>query len=187
MVDRSQLFLNADAVSPTPPDTDPLGRSEDSPSSNRSGGASDPELDAVMLGSRVVTAVVAGSLARTGRMVTVLQLRVLVLASTRPGTSATDVAEALGVHLSSASRTVDRLVAAGLLNRRESAEDRRRLDLTPTSEGTRLLHEVMADRRRAFRAYLDRLSPTDRGHLARGMAALAEVADETTGPAPFLF
>jgi DNA-binding MarR family transcriptional regulator len=187
MVDWRQLFRNPDAVSPTPPDADPSGRPDSTPGSNRFGGASDRDLDAVMLGSRVVTAVVAGSLARTGWTVTVPQLRVLVLAATRPGTSATDIAEALAVHLSSASRTVDRLVAAGLLDRRESAEDRRRLDLTPTSEGTRLLHEVMADRRRELRVYLDRMSPADRDHLARGMAALASVADETPGRAPFLF
>jgi DNA-binding MarR family transcriptional regulator len=148
-------------------------------------------LDAVIRGSRVVTAVVAASLEHSGDAVTVLQLRVLVLASTRPGMSATDLAEALGVHVSSASRTVERLVAAGLLHRGESTEDRRRLDLAPTRAGERLLDEVMSDRRTALAALLDRMSPEDRDHLARGMTALADAAGEppgeaTEGPAPLI-
>jgi DNA-binding MarR family transcriptional regulator len=145
----------------------------------------------VLLGTRVVTAVVAGSLARCGDGVTVLQLRVLVLASTRPGLGATDLAGALGVHVSSASRTVDRLVVAGLLQRRESSEDRRRLELVPTPAGERLLDAVMTDRRRELCTLLDRMSPVDRDHLARGMAALAEAAGEPdtgapAGPAPLI-
>ena len=149
--------------------------------------AVDPaELDAVLRGSRVVTAVVAGSLARTDDVVTVLQLRVLVLAATRPGASATDVAEALGVHVSSASRTVERLVAAGLLERRDSPRDRRRLDLAPTPAGERLLDAVMADRRRELDALLARMPEEDRAALARGMAALAAAADEPPGRSPLI-
>jgi DNA-binding MarR family transcriptional regulator len=182
MVDLRQLFPDARSVTPTP--SPPPARPD-------GGGVDDATLEAVLLGTRVVTAVVAASLDRSGEVVTVLQLRVLVLASTRPGLGATDLAEALGVHVSSASRTVDRLVAAGLLERRESAEDRRRLHLAPTPAGARLLDAVMAERRRELAALLGRMSPRDRDHLARGMAALAEAAGEPAamapgGPAPLI-
>ncbi len=182
MVDLQQLFPDARSVSPTP--RTPPARPESS-------GTDDAALEAVLLGTRAVTAVVAASLARSGEVVTVLQLRALVLASTRPGLGATDLAEALGVHVSSASRTADRLVAAGLLERRESAEDRRRLHLAPTPAGARLLDTVMAERRRELGALLRRMSPQDRDHLARGMAALAEAAGEPAtgppeGPAPLI-
>jgi len=169
MVASAQLFPDARPVSPPPPRPEP------------GDGAADG-LEAVLLGTRVVTAVVAASLARSGEAVTVLQLRVLVLASTRPGLGASDVAAALGVHVSSAGRTVDRLVAAGLLERRESAADRRRLHLAPTPAGERLLDDVMTDRRRQLTALLERMSPQDRDHLARGMAALAGAAGEPAVP-----
>ncbi len=173
------------------PDTQPAGPARASDAGESAAGTGLTPLEAVLRGSRVVTAVVAASLEHTGDAVTVLQLRVLVLASTRPGLSATDLAGALGVHVSSASRTVDRLVAAGLLDRRESTEDRRRLDLTPTPAGERLLGEVMSDRRSALASLLARMSPADRDHLARGMAALADAAGEpggepTEGPAPLI-
>ncbi len=171
--------------------TPPARPARTSPAGESSAPERDTALAAVLRGSRVVTAVVAASLEHSGDAVTILQLRVLVLAATRPGLSATDLAEALGVHVSSASRTVDRLVAAGLVDRRESTEDRRRLDLTPTPEGSRLLDEVMADRRSALSELLGRMSPEDRDHLARGMAALADAAGEpggevTEGPAPLI-
>ncbi len=146
----------------------------------------DVDLDAVLRGSRVVTAVIAASLARADDVVTVLQLRVLVLAATRPGTSATDVAEALGVHVSSASRTIDRLVGSGLLERREASDDRRRLDLAPTRDGERLLEKVMADRRGELQRLLSLMGEDDRAALARGMAALAEAAGEPPGPSPLI-
>jgi DNA-binding MarR family transcriptional regulator len=159
---------------------------DESPGDTTSPGVAEDELEAVLRGSRVVTAVLAGSLARAEPSVTVLQLRVLVLAETRPGTTATDVAEATGVHVSSASRTVDRLVASGLLERRESTEDRRRLELVPPAEGGRLLGALMEDRRRELRSPLRAMSAKDRDHLARGMAALAEAAGEPPGPSPLI-
>ncbi|HEX6916783.1 MAG TPA: MarR family transcriptional regulator [Phycicoccus sp.] len=122
------------------------------------------DLDAVLRGSRVMTGVIAASLARADDVVTMLQLRVLVMAATRPGTTATSVAEELGVHVSSASRTVDRLAAAGLVERRESTEDRRR----------------------ALRELMREMSAEDRDHLARGMHALADAAGEPAGPSPLI-
>ena len=144
------------------------------------------DLDVVLRGSRVMTGVIAASLARADDVVTMLQLRVLVMAATRPGTTATSVAEELGVHVSSASRTVDRLAAAGLVERRESAEDRRRLELVPTIGGRELLETLMADRRRALRELMRAMSAEDRHHLARGMRALADAAGEPAGPSPLI-
>jgi DNA-binding MarR family transcriptional regulator len=144
------------------------------------------DLDVVLRGSRVMTSVVAASLARTDDVVTMLQLRVLVLAATRPGTTATSVAEELGVHVSSASRTVDRLAASGFVQRRESTEDRRRLELVPTTEGRELIETLMADRRRALRELMRAMSAEDRAHLARGMRALADAAGEPPGPSPLI-
>ena len=58
-----------------------------------------------------------------------------------------DVAEALAVDPSTASRTVDRAVAAGLLDRTPSERDRRRTSLVLTAQGAAVLDRVTAARR----------------------------------------
>ncbi len=56
----------------------------------------------------------------------------------------TAVAEALAVHPSNASRAVDRLITADLLDRQDAPHDRRSLTLTLTPAGKQLV-----DRQRA--------------------------------------
>jgi DNA-binding MarR family transcriptional regulator len=138
----------------------------------------DSALDSLMGAARVFAGITAGSLAQVGDMVTMPQLRVLVLASTRPGLNNRQVAEALGVHLSNASRTCDRLVQAGLLDRRESAEDRRRVQLSLTDSGHDLLDTVMAYRRTTFRRILQQLSPNEQAALTRALDTFRERAAE---------
>jgi DNA-binding MarR family transcriptional regulator len=85
------------------------------------------DLDALMRASRVIAGVVAESIAQAGDEVTAPQLRTLVLVATRSGVNASAVASALGIHPSNATRMLDRLVQAGLLDRRDSPSDRRRI------------------------------------------------------------
>jgi DNA-binding MarR family transcriptional regulator len=136
----------------------------------------DSALDSLMSAARVMAGITAGSLAQVGERVTMPQLRVLVLASTRPGLNNRDVAEALGVHLSNASRTCDRLVQAGLLSRRESPLDRRRVQLSLTDAGHDLLDTVMAYRRSTFRRVLRQLDENEQGALARALDIFCERA-----------
>ena len=92
--------------------------------------------------SRIFGAITAESVVQVGEGVTLPQLRVLVLASQPGHLNATGVAEALDVHLSSASRICDRLVQAGLLDRRDLPRDRRNVELTLTRAGERLLETL---------------------------------------------
>lgn len=99
----------------------------------------------------------------------------LLLLIARPGRrlNVTDVAEFLGVTRAAASRSVDRLVRRGLIDRTASQEDRRAvvLALTPESEGllarfeevrTRELLRVLGDfppeKMRAVVSLLDELA-----------------------------
>ena len=71
----------------------------------------------------------------------------------------TDVATNLNITPSAASRTVDRLVGAGFLARRENPADRRQKQLTLTDEGLALIREIeglVTDRLRPLLARLDR-------------------------------
>src|SRR5690348_8270443 len=101
----------------------------------------DPRLqaDAVMRAARVLVGVVARSVAEVEHLVSLPQLRVLVLVASRGQLNLGQVAEALGVHPSNATRTVDRLAVAGLLGRAEDPDDRRYLVLELTDAG----HDVV--------------------------------------------
>lgn len=67
-----------------------------------------------------------------------------------PAPGVGEVAEALAVDPSTASRVVERCVEAGLLSRAAHAEDRRRSVLALTPRGAELLDQVTANRRRVI-------------------------------------
>lgn len=132
----------------------------------------------IMRAARVFSAVVASSLAQGGDLLTWPQLRVLVLVATRPNVTTTQIADALDVHLSSASRLCERLVAAGLVERRTSASDRRNLLLSLTPKGSTLVETIMEHRRRAFTSILANMSASDRIALHHCLDIFSEAAGE---------
>jgi DNA-binding MarR family transcriptional regulator len=62
--------------------------------------------------------------------------------STYPRVTVGDVAEAMQMRHHSASLLVDRCVKRGLLDRREDPDDRRRVMLSLTADGQKLLDEI---------------------------------------------
>jgi DNA-binding MarR family transcriptional regulator len=138
----------------------------------------DPDLDAVMRASRVIAGIVAESVAQVGDAITMPQLRALVLVATRSDVNASAVAAALDVHPSNATRLLDRLVQAGLLDRRDAATDRRNVELSLTTEGVNLLDSVMEHRRQAFERILSRMRPAERRRLGTALQAFADAAGE---------
>jgi DNA-binding MarR family transcriptional regulator len=140
------------------------------------------DLDALTRTTRVLTAVLAASLANLDQTVTLPQWRVLVMISTRGALNLSAVAEGLGVNASNASRACDRLVTAGLLAREEDPRDRRHIVLTLTPEGTQVLDRVGGQRGRVLERIVERMDPADQGMLATSLnaflAAAATAADE---------
>src|SRR5690349_8976899 len=106
------------------------------------GGCVDGDIEAVMAAARVLVAVSAQSVAAIEDVVTLPQLRVLVMVASRTAPNLNAVANGLGVHPSNATRAVDRLVAAGLLDRRDDPTDRRNLVLELTESGRELVDHV---------------------------------------------
>lgn len=121
----------------------------------------DPVADALLDATRILVAINIRALAATGDTVTVFQLRVLMLVAGRPAVNVADVAAELGVHRSNATRVVDRLVRAGLLTRVADPGDRRRLLITLTGDGRRLVADVDDHRRAEIAAVLGRI-PSER-------------------------
>jgi len=136
------------------------------------------QVDAVLRASRALVGIAASSIAEVEDMVTVPQLRVLVMVDTRGPMNLAAVAAGLEVNPSNASRTCDRLIKAGLLDRRESSTDRRNVTLTLTPAGRRLVDKMTRHRRDAIDRVLRAMPAAERGRLGVALDAFATAAGE---------
>lgn len=111
---------------------------------------------------------------REGRVegLSVPQFRALLYVRRHPGTDLSSVAEHLGASMPSASELVSRLVRDGLMARTADPASRRRVRLSLSEEGDRLLSEA---RGRTLDWLTLRLSTAPPERLARIEAALREL------------
>jgi len=86
------------------------------------------------------------------------------------------LAELFGFGLPAASLLADRLVRAGYVERREDPADRRRVLLSLTRVGLRLVTDLREGSHSVLRRWMSSLSPEDLAALTQGWRALAEVA-----------
>ena len=93
----------------------------------------DDLVDAVLGASRALVAVAARSLADLAEDVTLAQYRALVELAARGPQRPADLASALGVDPSTATRMCDRLVRKQLVQRRRISADRRGVRISLTS------------------------------------------------------
>ena len=122
--------------------------------------------------------IAASALADLDEVVTVAQLRVLVILYTRGPVNLAAVAAELDVNPSNASRTCDRLIKAGLLDRRESNTDRRNVTLTLTTAGRKLVDTITRRRRAAIERILAKMAAPERELLAAALDRFADAAGE---------
>jgi DNA-binding MarR family transcriptional regulator len=128
--------------------------------------------EALLALSRTMTAVVAKTLGGVG--VPVPQLRALVHVATRGPMNLTVLAAHLGVNASNASRTCEKLVSGGFLERSPTLGDRRYVMLRPTDRGERLVASLVESRRTLLRDAVARMTSVDQEQLVRALAALDE-------------
>ena len=114
--------------------------------------------------------------------VTLVQYRALVLLVTRGEQNVSDLAEALGIHPSTATRLCDRLVKKGLLDRVTSSESRRETNLTATTQGRALVRTVSSRRRREVTRIVEQLSSAERKQLRTAFGVFAAAAGEADFP-----
>ncbi|MCE3551494.1 MarR family transcriptional regulator [Pseudonocardia sp. RS11V-5] len=136
------------------------------------------QVDAVMRTARVLVGVTARSFAAIEDRVTLPQLRIMVMIASRGPLNLGSIAASLDVHPSNASRACDRLVAAGLLDRRDDPADRRNLLLQLTDAGARLVDEVTTQRRQAIHDTLEKMPVGRRRSLVAALSAFADAAGE---------
>jgi DNA-binding MarR family transcriptional regulator len=140
--------------------------------------SSDTATEAVLVASRALVGVAARSLAATEGTITLVQYRALVLLASRGDLNIGSLADALGVHQSTATRLCDRLVTKGLIGRATSAESRREVLVTLTPSGQALIGTVTTRRRDEIARIMARLTPAQRTRLADAFRVFADAAAE---------
>lgn len=110
---------------------------------------------------------------------TMAQMKVLFVLNHEGPAIVTDLAEALGVSAPSVTGTVERLVRAGLVERRDDPADRRRVINALTPAGQALVERLHQGRRARLLAALARLEAPALDELERGLAALLAALEAT--------
>lgn len=87
-----------------------------------------------------------------------------------------DLAAGLGVSAPAATKASDRLVAKGLVSRREGERDRRHSKLEVTPVGRELLESVLAARRERMSGILGRMTSEDQRALLKGLKGFITAA-----------
>jgi DNA-binding MarR family transcriptional regulator len=141
-------------------------------------GPSASDVDAVVRASRALVGIAAASIAEISEVVTVPQLRVLVMIETHGPLNLASVAAALEISPSNASRICDRLIRAGFLHRQDSPTDRRNISLSLTTEGRQLVRKMNRHRRRAITRVLRAMSGAERQSVINALDAFAAAAGE---------
>ncbi len=135
-------------------------------------------VDAVLEASRALVAVAARSLAQAGEDVTLAQYRMLVVLAAHGPQRLVDVAAALGVDPSTATRMCDRLVRKSFISRRRASTDRRTVRVSIAPLGRDLVVEVTRNRRAELATILRRMSDQDRGEVLSALRAFGDAAGE---------
>lgn len=138
----------------------------------------DREVEAVLSASRALVGVVARSLAEVLDQVTLVQFRVLVVLGSQGSLRSGVLAERLGIHQSTFTRTADRLVAQGWVHRETSPESRREVVVDLTEAGRALVEDVTRRRAADIERILASASPRERARIRAGFESFARAAGE---------
>lgn len=112
------------------------------------------------------------------RDVSLLQLRALLVVDRHAPLNLSTLAARLDLSVPSASRIVERLVDAGLVERGAAAHSRREVALAVTSRGRQVLSRLRRARREAIADVLTRMTVADRVALVGGLTAFGAATDD---------
>ena len=157
-----------------------MSRPAASRAAKRSNLASDVDelVTAVLSASRALVGVSVRSLAKVEGMVTVTQLRTLVVLDGHGEMNLNRLAELLGVTPSTAMRMIDRLLQADLVTRQDNPANRREVVLGLTEQGRQVVREVTSARQAEIARIVKAMPATQRNGLITALRAFAEAAGE---------
>ena len=138
----------------------------------------DDVVDGVLGASRALVSVAARSLAAAEDRVTLPQYRALVVLASQGPKSVHELADALNVSQSTATRMCDRLDRKSLISRERPRDNRRTVIISITPAGTDLVAAVTRRRKADLRAILRKMAPDARESLVPALRAFADAAGE---------
>lgn len=135
-------------------------------------------VDAVLAASRALVGVAARSLAGLEEQVTLPQYRMLVILCSQGPQRMADLAAALDVNPSTATRMTDRLVAKKLARRSRLPSDRRSVRISATEHARELVDHVTARRRREIGAIVRPMPTRTQQLVVTALRLFADAAGE---------
>lgn len=138
--------------------------------------------DALLEASKALVGIALRTLPAEPR-VTLSQFRALALLDSEQQMRSADLADALAVSPSTATRLCDRLVRAGLVLRAASQEDRREVRLSLTGAGAKVVREGLTRRRRALSRLVAKVPAEDRAPFVRSLRVFEGAAVTEKEPA----
>jgi DNA-binding MarR family transcriptional regulator len=150
------------------------------------GGAASPDAEesaddvvtAVLTASRLLVAVSARSLAAVEEALTLPQFRMLVVLDSRGAMNISRLGAHLDVIPSTAMRMVDRLAAAGMLEREPSPGNRREILIRLTAQGRHVVREATARRRTDIARIVGAMPAHQRARLVDALQSFTAAGDE---------
>jgi DNA-binding MarR family transcriptional regulator len=112
------------------------------------------------------------------------QFRSLVFIERAAGTSLNGVAEHLGLTPPSACKLIDGLANRGMVARRESTGDRRRVTIEITPEGTRAVFHARRAAQKSLSRLLGSLKGEELAAVAKAMSGMKSIFVTRTRPLP---
>jgi DNA-binding MarR family transcriptional regulator len=134
--------------------------------------------DALLTASRLLVAISARSIARVDETITIPQFRALVILSARGSINLRTLAGILHVQRSTTSRMVERLITAGLIDRRPHPALRRELVVELTRRGQEIVHAVTAHRREEIARVVRNMPERERYGLVSTLTAFTTAGGE---------
>lgn len=104
------------------------------------------------------------------------EFRALIFLDSGDSVTMSSLADSLGVPLSTATHTMDRLVAKGLAERNRGIEDRRVVKVQISAAGQKMQDSIRDQRRSVARSWLEPLAPEERETYLALMAKITLLA-----------
>lgn len=108
---------------------------------------------------------------------TMAQLRALMTLTDSRHLTVGQLAERLNIGMPAASSIVDRLVEEGFADRHQDPDDRRRIVVHPTEQGSASIDRMRQGPREVLEALVARLTPAELGDVLVGLRALTRAAE----------
>ena len=134
--------------------------------------------DALLTASRLLVAISARSIAQIDETITIPQFRTLVILSVRGPINVKTLAGLLHLQRSTTGQMVERLVTAGLMDRRPHPASRRERVVELTARGHEVVHEVTAYRREEIARVVKNMPEGERYGLVSTLTAFTAAGGE---------